>query len=126
MDTLSICAPRISQDAALFGLSNLSSWVNKKQKIIKERCKFLTEAFKSDDIDYELISSGAYFAYIKHPFKNRTAREVAMQLAEQENILCLPGTFFGPNQENYLRFAFANANLAEISALKERLKIQNS
>lgn len=125
MDTLSICAPRISQDAALFGLSNLSSWVNKKQRIIKERCEFLTEAFKSDDIDYELISSGAYFAYIKHPFKNRTAREVAMQLAEQENILCLPGTFFGPNQENYLRFAFANANLAEISALKERLKTHN-
>jgi aspartate/methionine/tyrosine aminotransferase len=48
-----------------------------------------------------------------------------MQLAEQENILCLPGTFFGPNQENYLRFAFANANLAEISALKERLKTHN-
>ena len=125
MDTLSICAPRISQDAALFGLSNLTNWVSKKQNIIKERCEFLTEVFKSDDINYKLISSGAYFAYIKHPYKNKTAREVAKQLADQENILCLPGTFFGPNQENYLRFAFANANLAEISDLKDRLKTQN-
>ena len=102
MDTLAICAPRISQDAALFGLANLSNWVSEKQKIIKERCDFVQGLFQSKDINFEVVSCGAYFAYIKHPFVELSARQVAMKLAKQANILCLPGTFFGRKQEHLL------------------------
>ena len=122
MDTLAICAPRISQDAALFGLANLSDWVSKKQKIIKERCDFIQGLFQSKDINFEVVSCGAYFAYIKHPFVELSARQVAMKLAKQANILCLPGTFFGPNQEHFLRFAFANASIEEMTLVEERLR----
>tara|TARA_X000000950_G_scaffold277077_1_gene365938 strand:- start:779 stop:1945 length:1167 start_codon:yes stop_codon:yes gene_type:complete len=122
MDTLAICAPRISQDAALFGLANLSNWVSKKQKIIKERCDFVQGLFQSKDINFEVVSCGAYFAYIKHPFVELSARQVAMKLAKQANILCLPGTFFGPNQEHFLRFAFANASIEEMTLVEERLR----
>ena len=122
MDTLAICAPRISQDAALFGLTNLSNWVSEKQHIIKKRCDFVQESFQSEDMNFELVSCGAYFAYIKHPFVELSARQAAMKLVKQENILCLPGTFFGPNQEHFLRFAFANANIEELKLVKDRLE----
>ena len=35
---------------------------------------------------------------------------MARRLADRENILCLPGSFFGPQQDDFLRFAFANVD----------------
>ena len=122
MDTLAICAPRIAQDAALFGLDNLEQWVADKRVGILERLRYVNKIFRNSETSYELISSGAYFAYVKHPFKEKTSKAVAKQLAEKENILCLPGSFFGPNQEQFLRIAFANATVEELSVLSKRLE----
>ena len=122
MDTLAICAPRIAQDAALFGLDNLEHWVAGKRAGILERLKYVNEIFSNSETPYKLISSGAYFAYVKHPFEKKSSKEVAKQLAEKENILCLPGSFFGPNQEQFLRIAFANATVEELTLLLKRLE----
>jgi aspartate/methionine/tyrosine aminotransferase len=81
----------------------------------------LKTVFRDNDLGYRLISAGGYFAYIRHPFEQLSAKEVARSLAEEHNILCLPGSFFGPGQERFLRFAFANAEVEEIQALAERL-----
>ncbi len=121
MDTLSICASRISQDAALYGLTHLDKWLEDKLKVIHARRETIRETFKNINLDYDLISCGAYFAYVKHPFDNLEAKSVAKMLAKKQNILCLPGTFFGENQESYLRFAFANASQTELSELGDRL-----
>lgn len=122
MDTVSICAPRIGQDAALFGLNNLEHWVAEKRTMINDRREAVREIFRSNDLGYELISSGAYFAYVQHPFQNQAAGTVARRLADDHNILCLPGTFFGPNQEQCLRLAYANATVEEMPILAARLK----
>ena len=122
MDTISICAPRISQDAALFGLENLSDWVSDKRAMINGRRDAVREIFRSNDLGYELISSGAYFAYARHPFSDVHASDVARRLADDHNILCLPGSFFGPDQEQCLRLAYANATVEEMPVLAERLK----
>jgi aspartate/methionine/tyrosine aminotransferase len=122
MDTISICAPRIAQDAALFGLNNLSNWVAEKREMINDRRDAVREIFRSNDLGYELISSGAYFAYARHPFPNHHASTVARRLADEHNILCLPGTFFGPDQEQCLRLAYANATVEEMPVLADRLR----
>ncbi len=122
MDTISICAPRIAQDAALFGLNNLADWVAEKRTMINGRRDAVRKIFRSNDLGYGLISSGAYFAYVRHPFQNHAARDVARRLADEHNILCLPGTFFGPNQEQCLRLAYANATAEEMPVLADRLK----
>jgi aspartate/methionine/tyrosine aminotransferase len=72
-------------------------------------------------LEYQLIGSGAYFAYVKHPFNGETSKSVAMRLAQQNDLLCLPGSMFGPAQENYLRFAFANVETERMAGLAERL-----
>lgn len=122
MDTISICAPRIAQDAALFGLANLSSWVAEKRAMINARRDAVRDVFRSNDLGYELISSGAYFAYARHPFPEQKASDVARRLADDHNILCLPGTFFGPDQERCLRLAYANATVEEMPVMAARLK----
>jgi len=122
MDTIAICAARIGQDAALHGLETLSGWVAEKRGMINERRDAIRSMFQRNDLGYELISSGAYFAYVRHPFEDTPARDVAKRLADEQNILCLPGSFFGPDQERCLRLAYANASVEEMPELAARLK----
>ena len=118
---MAICAPHISQRAAVFGLANLGEWKREKQRLMTERREALLGAFNHPKLSYRLISSGAYFAYVKHPFSNETAKSVAMRLAGEHDVLCLPGSMFGPEQESYLRFAFANSPAEDMALLAERL-----
>jgi aspartate/methionine/tyrosine aminotransferase len=86
-----------------------------------ERAKALIDAFGRKGLRYHLQSSGAYFAYVRHPFPGTPAKAVAMRLAADHDVLCLPGSMFGPDQEDYLRFAFANAEASKMESLVDRL-----
>lgn len=121
LDCIAICPPRISQDAAIFALEDLGAWRDDKAHLMKERVEALRCVFVHSNLSYELISSGAYFAYVRHPFRDTPAVDVARRLAEHENILCLPGSFFGPQQDDYLRLAFANVESERFQELADRL-----
>ena len=121
MDTVAICAPRIGQAAALEGLRSLGDWRRGNTKLMRDRLAMLRQALKRNDLGYELISSGAYFAYLRHPHRNLSATQVARRLADQQNMLCLPGSMFGEGQEEFLRFAFANVPEESMPAIAERL-----
>jgi aspartate/methionine/tyrosine aminotransferase len=121
LDCMAICAPQISQRAALFGLVSLEDWKRGKQRLMEERREALVASFNNSGLSYKLISSGAYFAYVKHPFEKAKAKSVAMRLAGEHDVLCLPGSMFGPDQESYLRFAFANSPAEDMAILVERL-----
>ncbi len=66
------------------------------------------------------MSAGAYFAYVKHPF-DEAARAVAKRLAQAAGVVSLPGSYFGDDQERFLRFAFANLPPERFAELVERL-----
>jgi len=121
LDCMAICAPQISQRAALFGLTNLDDWKREKLRLMEGRREALLAAFTNPGLSFRLISSGAYFAYVMHPFAKATAKSVAMRLAGEHDVLCLPGSMFGPGQDSYLRFAFANSPAEDMPLLVERL-----
>lgn len=121
LDTMTVCPPQISQRAVLFGLTALDDWKAEKKAVMRGRLDALRQAFKANSLEYELVGSGAYFAYVKHPFSSETSKSVAMRLAKENDLLCLPGSMFGPGQENYLRFAFANVESERMAGLAERL-----
>ena len=121
MDCLAICTTHISQRAALFALTRLGDWKRGKIAMMHGRLSALRDAFRRDGLRYELVSSGALFAYVKHPFADETAKQVAMRLAGEHDLLCLPGSMFGPGQEQYLRIAFANAEASDMETLVDRL-----
>lgn len=122
MDTVSICTSRIAQDAALYGLEHLADWRDEKRAQMAERVDALNAAVRGDNrLGYRLIASGAYFAYLEHPFADETDWRVARRLAADHNLLCLPGTMFGPGQDRYLRLAFANVDADRMPEIVERL-----
>jgi len=121
MDCLAICTTHISQRAALFALTQLEAWKREKIAMMHGRLAALRKAFGRQGLQYELVSSGALFSYVKHPFADETAKQVAMRLAGEHDLLCLPGSMFGPGQESYLRIAFANAEASDMETLVDRL-----
>lgn len=121
MDCVAICAPRIGQEAALYGLRHLADWRGAKRDLMQDRTEALRAAFRDTNSGYGLVSSGAYFAWVRHPFGDRNATDVARMLATDHNLLCLPGTMFGPGQDNYLRLAFANLEADKMGEVGERL-----
>jgi len=120
-DCVQICAPHIGQEAALYGLRHLDGWRRDNQRMMAERATALARAFQRNDLDYELVSAGAYFGYVRHPFDGEESETVARRLATEHGLLCLPGSWFGPDQESYLRFAFANLGASAMPRIAERL-----
>jgi aspartate/methionine/tyrosine aminotransferase len=121
MDCIAICAPTLSQHTALFGLQHLAKWKAEKTRLMQDRLLALHRAFSHRELAYRLASAGAFFAYVRHPFEGQTAKTVAQRLAREHDLLCLPGSMFGPGQEDYLRLAFANVEASLMPQVAERL-----
>jgi len=120
VDCVSICAPRVGQLAALHGLEHLQDWRARKTALMHDRVRALVDAFSSNELRYELVSAGAYFAYVRHPFE-QPSLDVARRLVDEQHVLSLPGSMFGPGQNRYLRFAFGNLEAQQMPQLVARL-----
>ena len=83
----------------------------------------LRAAFASHAPAFRLISCGAFFAYIDHPFGDRPSLDVAKQLLADASLVTWPGSFFGSDQDRYIRLAFANARYDEIEEIVRRLTL---
>lgn len=120
LDCLQICAPRTAQLVLPWALPALAEWRAENCREILRRA----EAFKAavpPGGRWMVASIGAYFAYVQHPYPDRTAGEVAEWLARHRGVLSLPGPYFGPGQEQHLRVAFANVDVEGIAAVPGRL-----
>ena len=120
-DCVAICAPAIAQEAAQFGLENLTAFRAEKRRLALERAAGFRAVFARNDLAYTPVSTGAFFAYVRHPFGDEPATSVARRLAERQNLLCLPGSMFGPGQDAYLRFALANIDGDAMEEVGRRL-----
>lgn len=120
-DCVLISAPHSGQLAAQFGLEHLQWWRSEKSQEIIDRADAIRRSFSIPDLKYQLICAGAYFAYVKHPF-NEPAKSVAKRLAQNYKIVSLPGSYFGEEQEAFLRIAFANVESEKFPELVNRLR----
>ena len=107
-DTMTVCQPRITQMALRYALDNLDSWVESKRLMMSLRHNFFLEEFQKPGNRFRVAASGAFFAWVKHPFHGKPGREIARRLAVEAGVMTLPGEVFGPGLEDYLRLAFGN------------------
>ena len=120
MDNLQICAPRVPQIAVARGHEALAGWREENRREIACRGEAMRTAF-APLRGWEIDAIGAYFAFVRHPFKDRPSAEVARRLASEFGVVTIPGAFFGRGLERYLRIAFANAGASEIADAASRL-----
>ena len=107
-DTMAVCQPRITQHAVKFGVTHLDSWVAANRTMMTNRHDVFCTEFMKPGNPFQLVTSGAFFAWVRHPFSGYSGRQVAKRLVDEMALLCLPGEVFGPGLEGYLRLAFGN------------------
>ncbi len=120
IDCVQICAPRAAQTALTWAIPSLNAWRAGNTAEITRRAVAFREAMAACP-GWQLLSIGAYFAYVAHPFKDASVFAVAEKLAATRGLLGLPGPWFGPGQENHLRLAFANVSVEAIRNIPARL-----
>jgi aspartate/methionine/tyrosine aminotransferase len=103
-DCVQICAGRAIQIAMTWGIENLASWRSARREDVFSASETLAKALRGTG--WEIDGSGAYFAYVRHPYPDRPSADVAAELARQTGILTIPGTSFGPGQDAHVRLSF--------------------
>lgn len=107
-DTMVVCQPRITQLALKYAAEHLDGWVKGNCAMMERRHNRFCEEFNRPGNPFDLVASGSFFAWVRHPFKGLSGRGAAKRLMDEAGLLTLPGEVFGPGLERYLRLALGN------------------
>lgn len=101
-----MCAPTISQYAAIEALKNGDKDVEMMRNSYNQRRRFLMNAFKEMGLKcFEPFGAFYVFPCIKE--FGMSSEEFATKLLEEEHVAAVPGTAFGESGEGYLRISYA-------------------
>ena len=120
LDTLQICPSRTPQAALTWAVEGLRYWREGNRQIMAGRAAAFRAAM-APLAEWRVGALGGYFAYLRLPDWAPPADATAGELARRHGLMTLPGPFFGPGQDRYLRLAFANADLPTIADVPARL-----
>jgi aspartate/methionine/tyrosine aminotransferase len=120
IDCISICAPRLGQEAVIAGLTEAGEWRAEKVAELATKQKRFEEVMSAKPGGFELLAAGAYYGWVRHPF-SESSNSVAKRLLVEQGVLVIPGEAFGPTDPGCLRFSFANADINRLEELTSRL-----
>lgn len=129
LDSLQICAPKHAQVALPPLLPALRPFIQDTAQAIASRQELFRQLLPEKWI---LGSQGAFFAFVKHPFKGVSARDVCYRLASEIGIVALPIEFFAPTimdgegrlpdyLQGWIRFSIGNVTDEKVKEVCKRL-----
>lgn len=115
-----MCAPTISQYAAVEALKNGDDDVKEMRDAYNQRRRFLMNAFKKMGLEcFEPFGAFYVFPCIKE--FGMTSEEFATRFLQEEKVAVVPGTAFGACGEGFLRISYAYS-LENLKIAIERLE----
>ncbi len=121
VDCIQISAPRISQEAALVGLEQAREWRRAQADRILGALDRFRQIMAERPGGFELATAGAFFGWARHPFTELSTAEVIKRLVLDHDVLAIPGTAFTPDDDRWVRFSYANLDVADFDELSKRL-----
>ncbi len=103
-----LCAPIMSQNAALEALENGQAAVEDMRQSYKQRRDYLVRKLNEMGLDCHL-PGGAFYVFPDIRKSGLSSSEFATRLVEAENVACVPGSAFGKSGEGFLRCCYATA-----------------
>ena len=114
-----MCAPTVSQYAAVEALKYGDEDVKKMRQAYNQRRRFLMNAFREMGLKcFEPYGAFYVFPCIKE--FGMTSEEFATRFLEEEHVAAVPGTAFGESGEGFLRISYAYS-LPTLKTAMERL-----
>jgi aspartate/methionine/tyrosine aminotransferase len=126
LDCVAICAPRIGQEAAWAGLTGAGAWRAERATDIGRQRAWFDAAMAERPGGFELLASGGFFAWLRHPFAGRPTEDVVRELVLEHHTLVMPGTAFMPDDRGTLRVSVSNIGQAAIAAFADRLSLASA
>lgn len=115
-----MCAPTISQYAAIEALKNGDKDVEMMKESYNQRRRFLIKSFEEMQLPcFEPFGAFYVFPCIKK--YGMTSEEFAMKFLEEENVAVVPGSAFGDSGEGFLRISYAYS-IENLKVAIEKLK----
>ena len=103
-----LCAPILSQEAALEALTNPAVDIGAMRDSYRERRNFLIESFRELDIPCH-VPEGAFYVFPEIRKFGLSSKDFALRLLNEKKVAAVPGTAFGTCGEGYLRCAYATS-----------------
>jgi aminotransferase len=128
-DAFAICAPTISQYAALAALQATNGKDGDGDRFIKKLIHALDERRKLTCRRLDKLRSifsyqrprGAYYVFPKIEPSAMKSMELALRLLYEAKVICIPGNGFGPSGEGHIRFSFGGTD-NEINEAFDRIE----
>jgi len=106
-DATMICAPRISQLAALTALAHESNHKQEFQDILLSRRNLIEQRLNNVPHVFESQKpQGAYYTFPKILVKHNNSAEFSLDLLYNAKVGVTPGSAFGPSGEHHVRMAY--------------------
>ena len=121
----SICAPAVSQHAALAALQNSQDCVEQMKKTMEERCQILCKGLDEMNIPYS-EPQGGYYVYAKVSATGMNATEFCYKLLEEGKVIIYPGTLYGDHCDDFVRFSLSQSATRVKEAIERIKKVVSS
>lgn len=123
-DSMIICAPMVSQVAALQALALPRSLLDERRRCLQRRRDHLrTRVLAFPGLDWR-STPGAFFALprLAGPWADAPSERQVEEILEATGVVTLPGSAFGPGGEGHLRISFGNVEEETLDEAFDRLE----
>jgi len=119
-DAMLVCAPVMSQKAALGALGEDTEEIVRRREILGERRRLLIDLLNEIPNLTWHPTHGAYFAFVRVEGCNDSA-ELARDILDSVRVVTVPGSIFGANGEGYLRLSYGSVEVSDLEEACGRL-----
>jgi aminotransferase len=119
-DCMVICAPVPVQHAVAAVLAKEPRYPQRWLPELRERRDFLVTALRGINRLEPVAPAGGFFVMVKVE-GCRDSRATAMELIDAQQVVTIPGRFFGESGEGYLRLSYGAAPIARLRLAVDRL-----
>ena len=103
-----LCAPIVSQNAALEALRNGNQEKDEMVKSYNQRRKVIVKGLNEIGLDC-FEPEGAFYAFPSIKSTGLSSEEFSQQLLEEEGVVVIPGSVFGESGEGFVRCSYASS-----------------
>jgi aminotransferase len=119
-DCMLVCAPLISQKAALGALSTPAEELDRRRAVISEQSQILARRLAEIPRPRWHPTRGAYYAFVRVQDCIDSAA-LATDLLETAHVATVPGTVYGQNWEGFLRLSYGSVDASDLEEACGRL-----
>lgn len=121
-DAVAICAPTLSQHAAIAALEGPQDCVGAMRSTLSERRDLVCGRLDRMSEFFSYVKPrGAYYMMVRYLESRADSMTFALRLLHEARVITIPGAAFGPTGENHIRISFGGTE-AELNEAFDRIE----